>query len=229
MVLCPSVTIMGNTTQRPAGPRSADDRKELKSRLPLREGLRLLEKSEVASTLASLCGPRAKKVSDAYDDAKARLQEQGAELEIVQVRHGGMRLRALCELPTKDRTLDEDLERMASGMGFRLALRSMPVTGGPLKDRLERMERPEGYGEKAVYHVPRTIRTYVLREGPSTGNDVERVDRRAEDFLKLIDDLKRLMDERAPMNVVALSSARPRGQVLKPTALDEGKAVALRA
>ncbi len=210
---------MRNAPVRKLGPvPSEQPRKNLRNAAPLLEGARTLSDQEVHNVIALFGGRRARKDYFKFIEAKEKASDTyGAVLELVGGREQPTKVATRYEFRTTDRSLDTDLEHMVSAMGFKLSLRSEPVTGPTDEDRYELRTRTmqTAEGKKVLrWYEPRTERTYVVREGNYGSCDVQYAARTAENFLRLLEALRPPMAEdmpRAalPAGVVDINSLRP--------------------
>ncbi|HSB47570.1 MAG TPA: hypothetical protein VLD37_06155 [Candidatus Bilamarchaeum sp.] len=183
---------------------------------------------------------RGSELMNRFCEAREKLERDfGAKIEVVETPSGGLAVAARYAFLTTDRTIDADLDYAVASAGFRLTLRSMPVTEGTFEERYERFERTESpvtgliltptgkkdkkgepvYDEVAltstktyVGYEQKYLRVYMISEREYASAELGKAAQSAERLLALLSKIRPACTEDLPDNVVPISRAAPKAE-----------------
>lgn len=230
------------------------DEKRFAGRAPLHDLVTAVNERSLDGVFGLISRKRGHELYHRFACARDQLRRDfKAAIDVVEKPEGGLAVAANYEFLTTDRTIDENLEFAVRQAGFRLTLRSMPVTEGTPEERYEKIERtvspvtglmltPTGkkdkkgdpeYDEVAltstktyVCYEQKVVRTYIISEMQYASAEFPKAAESAESLLALLSKVRPAgLAEDLPANVVPISSRAPRAEMKSGVFDQDGNAI----
>jgi hypothetical protein len=181
-----------------------------------------LSESEARYTFDMVSRKRGAELFNRFYAAKQRLEQDfGASISLVRQENGPIKVAAMMEFLTRDRSIDEDMDYAVRAAGFMLSLKSRPLLELPEKERYQANGRfiehsalgkdgLSGLWLKPVYEL-KMERVYAIREREYASAELQRAAASAEALYALLERTLKLpkIPQDLPENVILLDSKRP--------------------
>lgn len=182
------VTIMRNSQVRNLRPVPSErPANALRSAQPLLEGVSALTEREIHGVMKLFWSATGQSKCEKFLANRETAQKYGARLEIVGGPERQMKVGVRVEIPTYDSRLDEALEQMVSGMGFKLTYVMVPtdVGTGQAYHRYVRFVNSEEGVKKYVNYERKAKRFYLIEAG-NASSDIQNAPSTAENLVRLL-------------------------------------------